>query len=420
MNAYSYEIQQINDNYNNQIWFHKKSEVPIVSGVFSFDHAGYAYDSFEKSGIAHMLSYLLQDGCVESENFLEEAESNGIIISFRVDQDFFYIAFKTMSNNLEKTIELISHAILKPKFTNKKIDLAVTNIHSFIAEDATDQKSVADKELKSAVFDKHQYSNYIYGRLDSISDISSEDVVKQAKKTFVSSKMKVSISGDTSSKQILNLFNKYMNLPSSDSTESPNIQYFNSKNISQKTNKIVDMDIKQTLIYFYMNGISLEDPNIYKMTILSHILGGGGLQSLLTEKIRKELALTYNISTKTINNVYANLLFGQASIKNGSSQIVKSEILKILKNIQVEDLNHQQLESAKAFIIGFYNYHLVKNSGFAATMNLAQRHNLGINYIKNYIDNIQSVSLDDINEFKNQHINHKNISFVEVGPSKKT
>ena len=144
------------------------------------------------------------------------------------------------------------------------------------------------------------------------------------------------------------------------------------------------------------------------------ILGDGGFGSRLMEEVRVKRGLAYSAYAKIVlnlsNSYFKGYLQTKLSSKEEAIKVVKQEIERFVK----EGVTQKELKSAKKFLLG---------SEPLRVETLSQRlyrsfnefyTGKGIGFYKEQLKKIESLSLQELNDFIRQHPEIKELTFSIV------
>ena len=408
------DIKKASTKSNVQYLYVEHHDLPAISLKFAFKKAGYAYDTSNKQGLAHFTSQILQKGSKNTNelDFIKQLEGKGIVLKFDVDQDNFYIFLKTLSENLEEALSLLSDCILNPitdpKIFNRVKDEKIANIKALYASPTF----IAASELTHAIFKGHPYSNNVHGTLHTINNISPEDIPLYIKNSFDINQVAISATGDIDTVKLSDLLDKYLlsNLPSGNNKNTiPDI----TVNKEQKL-LYVHRDIPQSIIMFATDTVPYNDKEYYASNLFNTILGGLSLNSILMTELRDKLGLTYHSESSLQNMDHSNALVGIITTDNTTVTKCISVLTDTLENIKKQGIDKTIFSTAKSSIMNSFILSLLSNDNITNILLDLQLHGLDSSYINQYNSNYEAITVKDVNKIA-QKILSSELVMIEVG-----
>ena len=409
--ALDFNIQSV-DAIDIETWIYEEHSLPIISGVMSFNNGGYAFDPDGKGGLANILSLILED--IVSAISVENPEISLAKIDFKINEDFLFIEFKTSTDILDVTLAAISRSIKESLSYDKNLKKQVNKSLSKMNEFNNSPYNIANRSILNSIFAGHPYSNDVFGTTDSLYKISSSDIIGFANRIFSKNNIKVSLVGDINKKTANKLLKKHFDFLTDDSTNKIELPKFDLYEFPDIESNKIDRNISQTKIHFALPLIEMSalSEDYHTMIVLNYIIGGH-TDSVLFKDLRAKNGLAYYVTTylKDLGNIY--LWMGEIATKAEQASTVPTKIRKIINRVASNGVNEQDFNIAKSSIANAMDIRLSSNAGVAKFLNFAQLKGLGINYINEYRDNINAVSINKVNKLLKQQ--SKKIMFVEVG-----
>ncbi|WP_297525261.1 insulinase family protein, partial [Sulfurovum sp.] len=191
------------------------------------------------------------------------------------------------------------------------------------------------------------------------------------------------------------------------------IKYFTASD--KKETVITPEDTQQAYIYFGAPfNYSYKEKDQYKAKIAEYLLGGAGFGSRLMEEIRVKRGLTYGAYAMLRRTKYASYLSGYLQTKLSTQDEAKKLVQKVVDDFVSKGITAEELEAAKKFLVG---------SEPLRTETLSQRLNRAYNefyygrplgFSKEQLKKIETVTLDEMNDFITSHKELSELSFSIV------
>ncbi|QMV46128.1 insulinase family protein [Wolbachia pipientis] len=408
-------IEEVTTRKGFKFLFVENYDLPKVSINISFKDAGYVYENSEKQGLGWFTSLIIQEGAGKNDarDFAKKLEDKGISLNFIAGLEAFRVSLNTLSENLEDAISLLSDAIILPKvdseglnrvFEKAKVDFNNLEKNPFF---------VAGEELNTLLFKKHPYSKSVYGTLDTIMNITRDDVLTYIKRNFAKDNIVISVAGCAKKEEIITLLDKYLSKLPSKRSKVRKIPVKND--FGPAENKNIFMDIPQSVILFAQKGIAYEDPDYYNAQVLVNALGGMGLNSVLMKELRQNLGITYGISASMASYTHANIIAGGLSTDSSTASQSISAIRDTLSRIKKEGVDEQLFKDTKISMVNNFVLFLSNNTNTAMLLDDMQTNDRDVNRINNYANIINDVKSEKVNELASSLLEPENLFFVEVG-----
>lgn len=156
-----------------------------------------------------------------------------------------------------------------------------------------DPEEILYQALNDLIWKGETLSYPIVGKESTVKRIDRNRILNFMRKRYKPENVVISVAGHFDESYLINLCERYFGdwesyLESKDTN--------NSKPIFKRGAVIKSKKSDQAQIAIAFEGFGQEDENVYKLLVVSNILGGG-MSSRLFQKIREELGLVYSINS---------------------------------------------------------------------------------------------------------------------------
>lgn len=397
-------------------WLMEDHYLPIISIRISFTQAGAAYDPQAKSGLANMVSSLLDEGAGDLSGNDYNAALEGIAtsISFNVDQDNFYIQMTTLKSHLEEAMQLLQLAITKPSFQSDAIERIRKQLQIAITRKKESPTAVAAQALNQLIYGSHPYARPLEGTLDSIANISRNDLANFAAQQFAQSNLKISVVGDVDAKDIKLLLDKLANtLPKTQAKQAalPEATFM----VKHLTIQHIPMAIPQSIVLFAMPGPLRSAKDFYPTYVMNYVLGDGGFESRLMKDIRVNKGLAYTVDTSLDTDAKSGLIIGYAATRNERVDDTVESLKDDITIMHENGVTEQELKDAQNYLIRSFPLKMTKNRNLAMFLDSMQRDKLGIDFLQKRNSIVSSVTQISANQAAAKWLDPNKLAIVIVG-----
>lgn len=407
------KIQEIKSPGGINAWLVEDHSLPLIAMKFSF-RGGAANDTDEKSGLANMLSALLDEGAgtLDSQAFQTKLEDLATRMSFNAGKDNFYGQVQTLSRNKDETFDLLNLALTKPRFDETPVERIRGQILLGLKQSENNPNSVAGRAWFKLAFGKHSYARSSSGDTTSVNNISQADLKALVSRLFAKDSLTISVVGDIDPETLGRALDRvFGTLPEkSGMSQTPEVEVN-----PEFRRQVIEMDIPQSIIQFGHKGLKRDDKDFIPAYILNYVLGGGGFASRLYNEVREKRGLVYSIYSYLHPLDKAGLFMGGAATKNERVGETLKIIDQELKRIATDGVGEKELTDAKTYLTGSYPLRFDTNSKIASQMLGIQMENLGIDYVERRNDLINDVTIADLKRVAKELIKPGNLIVTVVG-----
>jgi predicted Zn-dependent peptidase len=305
---------------------------------------------------------------------------------------------------LDKSIDLISDVILKPRLDN----------NMFLNEYLVQEKETLRELIESKINDKSSYaiircienmcvgepfSLYKYGYVEDLSKITGDDLYKNYLNILQNSKIEIYVSGNFDEENVLQKFkNRFSLLSKRNYTNNDYIWKLPGKQAADIKKVVESLDVNQGKLVMGLNvNVKPFDGNLEKILIYNIILGGSP-NSKLFQNIREKESLAY--TTKSSYLKHKGILLISAGIDIENYEKTFNAINNQLEDMKKGNFSEDDIKNAITIIKNLYKSF---NDEQSQLINLYMgQEMLGArNGIEEIINNAKGVSKKDVIDIAN-------------------
>jgi zinc protease len=385
-------------------WLVREPSVPIVAMDFAFTGGANA-DPADKPGVGHLVSALLDEGAddLDSRAFQERLEQRAIKMSFSAGRDQFRGSLITLSVNLDQATELLRLALTKPRFDPEPVERIRGQVMAGLRRGTTSPNDIANKQWWHAAFPGHPYGRPNNGTLDSVPQITADDLKGYVARVFARNPLTVAVVGDIDVERAGRLLDDvFGSLPAQ--TSVPPVPAATMKGLGLRV--VADLDVPQTVIQFGSPGITRKDPDFFAAYVVNHILGGGQFTSRLYREVREARGLAYSVRSNLLWLDHTALLTGGTATRSDRAKETLALIEQQIRRLGEEGPTQEELDKAKAYLKGAYALAFDTSSKIAGQLVQIQLDDLGIDYPERRNAMIDAVTLGDARRVAQRLLDH--------------
>ncbi|WP_039763932.1 M16 family metallopeptidase [Caldicellulosiruptor sp. F32] len=400
---------------NLRLVYEKVDTVKTVS-VGAWILAGSRYETKSENGISHFIEHILFKGTKNrsSKEIVYEIESIGGQINAFTAKEYTCFYVRVLDEFLEKAFEILSDLLLNPLINPEDIEKEKTVIIEEINMSKDDPEEILYQALNDLIWKGETLSYPIIGKESTVKRIDRNKILNFMRKRYKPENVVISVAGNFDEAHLIDLCERYFGsweryLKSKDTNNS-------SEPIFKRGAVIKSKKSDQAQIAIAFEGFGQEDENVYKLLVVSNILGGG-MSSRLFQKIREELGLVYSINSFVSTYKDVGMLIVYAGTNPKNIGVVYKEILNQIKLLIRGNLTPDEVEVAKQQIKGSIIFGLENTS---SRMSNLGKNMLLLNRIiemQEIINMINSIKFDQVMDIVREVLT-KEFSVAVVGNKK--
>lgn len=396
------------------VYWVKRSDLPIVDILLHID-AGSLRDG-NQPGTAALTGKLLLTATtdLDEQAFIDQVGALGIGMNIDVDRDFATLHLRTLSDPeyFQPAIQLMVNALKHPSFTHAVFERKrLTSIAAL--EEATQNPSiVAAREFAKQLYGDTPYGRPELGTKDSLKQLTLNDLERFFKQYYTAANTSISIVGDLSKSQARKTANLLLSSLPQGPKASP-IKCFKQQ-ARGKSIHIAFPSTQNTILYGQL-GTTPTDRDHDALQLGNHILGGQSLSSRLYRQVRDQRGLAY-VTGSRFNHQRANGQFVIYALTRGDRA---QHSVKVIKQTLKAYLEHgptqQELDDAKANLLGRFAVDLSSNMGILSAIDFVSSHHLPDNYLIRFAPTLSALTLKNVTTALNTHLHPENFNLISVG-----
>ncbi|WRF01928.1 insulinase family protein [Helicobacter pylori] len=367
-------------------------------------------------GLAKLFAQVLNEGTKElgAVGFAQLLEQKAISLNVDTSTEDLQITLEFLKEYEDEAIMRLKELLKSPNFTQNALEKVKTQMLAALLQKESDFDYLAKLTLKQELFANTPLANASLGTKESLQKIKIDDLKQQFSKVFELNKLVVVLGGDLKIDQTLKRLDNALNfLPQGKAYEEP---YFEASD--QKSEKILYKDTEQAFVYFGAP-FKIKDlkQDLAKSKVMMFVLGGG-FGSRLMEKIRVQEGLAYSVYIRSNFSKVAHFASGYLQTKLSTQAKSVALVKKIVKEFIEKGMTQQELDDAKKFLLGSEP---LRNETISSRLNTTYNYfylGLPLNFNQTLLDQIQKMSLKEINDFIKAHTEINDLTFAIVSNKK--
>lgn len=397
-----------------KVLFAKTQGLPMLDIQLNFAAAS-ATDG-ELFGLASLTNNLLATATKyrSEEQIIDAFESVGAQFSAYSLTDMAIVSLRTLTrkSSAKKALDALTEVITLPNFKQAYLTREKRQTLRKIEANKQSPASVASNAFKAAVFANHPYAHPNIGTAKTLNNISLADIKQHYKTHYVAKNLTIALVGDITTQYAKQIARKISNGLNIGQKSKPHSTITKLKN-AQKIH--LDFPSKQTHLLIGQTGINRSHPDYYPLYLGNHILGGNGLSSILSHKIREQLGLAYSTAsyfTKMQSNGYFLI---KLQTKNASTKTAEKLAIQTLQDFLQQPLKPEELQDGKDNIIGGFALQTASNANILTYLSIIGFYDLPLDYLNTFTDKIKNITAKDIQNAFSRLIDMDKLIVVSVG-----
>jgi len=367
----------------------------------------------DKSGVSSLLGAMLGNGTssISKDDFNEEIDFLGANLTFGSQSAFA----SSLSKYSDRIIELLADAAINPLLIEEEFQKEKDKLIEGLKTTEKSVKAAADRVSNALSYGvNHPYGEFISET--SINNISLSNVLAHYETNFNPKNAYLVVIGDVDVAEVKTSIEKYFGAWENSAGKQVKMPQ-PSANTQYAQINFVDMpnSVQSNIILTNNVNLKMGDEDYHSALIANYILGGGAT-GYLFQNLRDDKAYTYGSYSRIGASRYgASRFLATAEVRNEVTDSSVVEMLREVDRIRTEPVSPKTLEAAKAAYAGSFVMALESPQTIANYALNIKLNDLPKDYYKNYLKNINAVTVEDVQKAANKFFQRDNIRIIVVG-----
>lgn len=393
------------------------NELPLVNFSLIIE-GGHFMDSFDKIGVANLMTDIMMEGTVNKtpEELEEEIELLGANINMYTSDFSIVISCNTLSRNYEKALALVEEILLEPRWDEEEFGRIKLSTVNRIKRNAGNPNVIANNVYNKMLYGEGHILAYpSIGSEESVESITIDDLKAFYEKNFSPSISRFHVVGNIDQETALAGLKSLEEKWAAKEVEKPEYELPGDR--SKASLLFVDVpDAKQSVINVGYLAIPRSHPEFYEATVMNYKLGGSfsGNVNLI---LREEKGYTYGARSNFSGSKTEGTFTASSSVRTNTTyesvMIFKDEIEKYREGISEEDL-----EFTKNALIKQNSRRFETQFALMGMLQQMSAYDLEPDYIKKEEEQIRNMTLERHRELAQKYLKPENMVYLVVGDAK--
>jgi zinc protease len=389
------------------------SRLPLVSYRLAL-RVGTAYDPPKLPGLTDLLAGLLPEGTESrtSRELADEVARVGASLSAGANSDYTIVAASALTQFSEEILDLMAEVIQQPSFPESEVELAKQNTKESLRQQRAQPSFLATEMVCRVVFGDHPYSVVAPTR-ESIDLSTRNDFVSFHRKSFVPNNAVFIVVGDVRYDDVVNRLSSLFS--TWNRGEELATQFPAPPVRTKRTAYLVDRPGSAQSNIVIANGGITRTSNDYFPMLLMHTVFGATASSRLFMNLREEKGYTYGAYSNLDARRTAGTFRSTAEVRTPVTGDSLKEFFYELNRIRNEPVSEKEINDAKSYLTGVFPIRLETQEGLIDQLVQIKMLNLPADYLETYRENVQAVTINDIQRVAQAYVRPDEAALIVVG-----
>jgi predicted Zn-dependent peptidase len=365
----------------------------------------------DKAGLTSMVGELMRSGTKNrTKDQLDEAIDQ---IGGSITVSSTSVRASSLTKHKETLLDLFSDILFNPSFPSTELDKIKKQYISSLAAEKDNPNSISTTVTNAVLYGK----DHPYGEKETektIGNVEVADIQNYYTTYFKPNIAYLAIVGDITKSEAEKLVNAHFSNWKQGVVPShvwPAVK-------EPSANKVILVDrpssVQSVINVAYPVDLQYNSPDRIPVTLLSYILGGGA-SSRLFLNLRESKGFTYGAYASINPGKLVGEFSANASVRTEITDSAAYEIYHEMNRLDDKTISEEELTEAKAYLTGSFGRSLEDPATIASFALNAEIQKLPKDYYKNYLKNLDAVSVAELDKLAPKYIKPKHSYLVIVG-----
>jgi len=367
-----------------------------------------------KAGLAYLTTRLAIE--IPDQNKLQALMDQATHLYIACTEEYSLVTIASLSENLENTLKITSQILGKPLFSNIRIERIKEQMTRSRKMELDEPAIAAHYTFADIFMAGTPFAGQIYGSETSLRSIKKKDIRSFYENHFLTGNMVFSISTDLEKQIILDLIKKFFGDFHGGKLPGPKLLSFSP--ISEAKEQFIDKDSTQAHISAGYLLPQLSPRNYLLATLAANLLGKGVGSRLWP--LRSEKKLAYNVYSRATYFSAGGILEAFIETENTKQDTALDSFIRVLDELYSEGVTEEELNMTKSYSKALFLRNNETKESRALTRGNFEIIGLGCSYFEKFINEINTVSAEEINTFIRKVLAPEKRVQVISGPKKES
>lgn len=389
--------------------------LPLIS-ICSATLGGTRFETPATNGISGLMTRLLTKGTKNrtAVQIAKDIEKIAGHIDGFSGRNSCGVRCEFLSEHLRDGFGIFADVLANPRFDKSEVAKEKSIVLKSIKDQEDALSTLAFIKFLKALFPKHPYGLRQLGSKEAVKKLTAEKLARYHRDTMRAQDMVITVSGDVNPREIEALANELLaDLPRG-KAKAPKLK------TDPRPKKPIDVVTKkkekqQAHIVIGFQGTTYRSGDRHAMAVLNNILAGQG--GRLFRELRDRMSLAYAVSSTNQDGIEPGYFAVYIGTEPGKLDTAISGILAELDGVRKGEVDAEELDRSKQYLVGAYDLNLQRNGAIASTHTFNQLYGLKLDEIEKYPQRIMDVTADDVLKVARKYIDTEAYTMAVIKPA---
>jgi len=409
-------IKHWQSSQGGRVYFVQSTGLPMVDIRLQFA-AGSARDG-QHYGLAKLTNRLLKTGAGawSADQIAQRFDEVGAQYNASVNKDYAQIQLRTLTDKrlLDQALTTFQAIAAQPQFKEGDFQRIKSQALVELKQQQERPAHIAQKAFYQALYSQHPYAHLSSGSIETVGTLTLGDIKQFYQQYYGAKNAILVIVGDLTEVQAHDIAEKLYEPLARGKSAKPLVAV--TLPSSGKVEHI-DFPSTQTHVLAGLPVLSRIDADYFPLYVGNHILGGGGLVSILFNEIREKRGLAYSAYSYFSPLAKKGPFTMGLQTQNKQRKVAIDVLQKTLHDFIEKGPSEAKLEAAKKNITGGFVLRFDNNRKLLNYVAMIAFYQLPLDYLETFQSKVAEVSKEDIKAAFKRRVPENLLQIISVGGS---
>lgn len=384
---------------------------PLITMRFSFK-GGALQDPAGKLGLASLTSYMFNEGAgdILTAEFIDRRDRIGASLGGTADYEAFHVDFETVTEHKDEALGLLALAFAKPRFDEDVLERAKRELIGGLEDWMRSPGGVGTMAFLKQVYGEHRLALPAGGTPEGLAAITTEDVRKARSAWLARDNMAIGVIGDIDAATLGPLLDRLLEgLPAKAELVAEPVPVRHPA-----SRRVIPMELPQSIVLFG----SITDQLSLRERMASGLISSAlnnGMSGRLFMEVREKRGLVYSVSADYGFDRLAGVFSGSFGSGNPTAAQALDTTLAVLSEMADKGMTEEEISNYKDATAGNFLLGIEGRGSLISILVRMQILGLPIDYIDTYVDQVRTITSEEIKAVARKMIDPKSFAVTVVG-----
>jgi predicted Zn-dependent peptidase len=391
-------------------------ELPLIKMILKV-RTGKVEVAKGKEGLARILAQVMQTGGTANypeQKFDQLLENRAARFNINMGFDSCTVSLNVMKDDFAFLLPKIVHLLTTPLLPEQKILLAKQMLRTEISRRGEDQATMGIRELKRLIYGPDS----VYARLpeyDSVAAVTKRDLQAFHARAFQAPNIQIGLVGDFATEkmqeQLIQAFSHFPGGAEKNTLNFPEIQGSRAQDIQLLSKQ----NVNQSFVILGHLGSYRDTPDYATLQVMNQIISGG-FSGRLFQRVRTQRGLAYSVYGRYgCHYYYPGIFYVALQTKSETTAKAIEVIKRELSKLQKQGVTQDELDQAREQFLNSLIFQYDNPLEILKRRLYYEYRGMDKDSFEKLVQEIQKVSVKDINEVTKKYLGLEDLQVVVVG-----